>query len=380
MSLKDSHEKVKNYVLSYFSLYDIEFIPSTNCSVIDKGKILIFPVVLGVLTSFTGWHLMFQMTSMENLMDFTFNFNVTVAGVQTIITFICVNLIYKDDFFTVLKYFDDITTSEVEFLTKTRMDHLQSSISIAWKLIRVYFIGASILCLPLSFVGLIQLKLDAPLIYTIPGLPADTVFYYPVNIIVQPIHFYFIMESIVSMDCLFIVYLFYIRGELYAINSVAEQLINKEILESDCYKILLLVHRAHRKVMNKFSIISNVMWHFYWQKFFGVSLYMCGSFFVSKNDLFGVIPVTFTIFQLLLLSGPGQLISDCSEMLNNTFYMILWYEMKLKDQKNLLIMMIGAQKSIQPETLGIGQISIYTFVQVAKTAFSYAMFAYAVLL
>lgn len=136
MSLKDSHGKVKNYILSYFSLYDIEFIPSTSCSVIDKGKVLIFPVVLGVLTSFTGWHLMFQMTSMENLMDFTFNFNVTVAGVQTIITFICVNLIYKDDFFAVLKYFDDITTSEVEFLTKTRMDHLQSSISIAWKLIR----------------------------------------------------------------------------------------------------------------------------------------------------------------------------------------------------------------------------------------------------
>lgn len=136
MSLKESHNKIKNYVQSYFYLYEMQFIPSVNCSAIDKGKAFVFPVILTLLTSFTGWHLFFQMISMENLMDVAFNFNVTIAGIQTIITYVTVNLIYKNDFFTVLNYFDYITTSEANYFAKARLNHLQSSISISWKLVR----------------------------------------------------------------------------------------------------------------------------------------------------------------------------------------------------------------------------------------------------
>ncbi|XP_055703756.1 uncharacterized protein LOC129802163 [Phlebotomus papatasi] len=225
-----------------------------------------------------------------------------------------------------------------------------------------------------------MLKFDTPLIYTVPGIPSDSMFYYPVNIILEPIHFYYIMESIISMDSLFIMYLFYFRGELYSINSVAELLTDKKTLDKDGENILLMVHTAHRNTLNQLSILSNVMWHFYWQKFFVVCLCMCGSIFVINQDIFGVVPLAFTVFQLGLLCMPGQLIDECSEVLKDTFYMILWYDMKLKYQKSLLLMMIGAQKSIRPETLGIGEISIYTFVQVAKAAVSYAAFAYAVLI
>lgn len=235
---------------------------------------------------------------------------------------------------------------------------------------RTFFIGASIVSIPLSFVGLIETNFISPLFYTIPGIPPDSIFYYPVNIIFQPLHYYLLMETIVATDCLVFIYLFYFRGEIYAINSVAELLTDRDTVHKQCFRILLTIHRAHRDVLNKFSVISNVMWHFYGQKFFVVSLYLCASIFVfmkvTNTNMTGIILLTFVLGQLILLSVPGQLIDDCTDTLRTTLYMILWYDMKLKHQKYLLILMIGAQKSIQPETLGIGHISIYTFVQVNK--------------
>lgn len=230
--------------------------------------------------------------------------------------------------------------------------------------------GASAICAPLIFVGLSQTNYVSPMFYTIPGIPPDSIFYYPLNIFGQILLYCVIVESIVSMDCLFIIYLFYFRGELYAINSVAENLHDKEILDRQCYRILMIVHKAHINVLNKFEVISNVIWHFYFQKFFVLSLYLCVSFFffmkVSNTGLVGVVLFSFILSQLVLLCVPGQLIVESSETLCKTLYMILWQDMKLDDQRNILMLLIGAQRTIQLETFAIGQISIYTYVQVRK--------------
>lgn len=136
MVLKNTHKKLKKSILFYFSACAMQLIPETNFSIIDKAKVLIYPILLGMSVFFTSNHLLFQLTSLEKIVDFVFNFNLTIVGIQTSITFITVNIVFKRKFFTVLNFFDDIVNSYVSFLTNARMYHLESSISIAWRLVR----------------------------------------------------------------------------------------------------------------------------------------------------------------------------------------------------------------------------------------------------
>uniref|UniRef100_A0A3F2ZEN6 Odorant receptor n=1 Tax=Phlebotomus papatasi TaxID=29031 RepID=A0A3F2ZEN6_PHLPP len=367
MILKDYHEGLKKYILFYFSLYEVQFISLTNCSVIDKGKVLIFPLFLGVTSVFAVWHIFFQMASLDNIMDFTYNFNLSSAGFQTIITLLTI-LSSKTKFLTILEYLEDISTSNAEYFAEARENYLKNSISIAWHILRIFFIVSTVASIPVLVFGLYQTDFVSPLYYKLPGLSSNSTFYYPANIILQPIHYFLLMETIVATDLLIIIYLFYFRGEFYVINAVAELLTEKSILETNYERILLMIHKAHTTTLTNYSILYDVLWHFYCQKFFVVTLYLCASIFVfmkvTNSSIIGIILLAFVIAQLLLLCVPGQLIYNCSELLRNTLYSILWYEMKLKDQKDLLTMMITAERTIQPGTIAIGQISIITFVQV----------------
>lgn len=225
-------------------------------------------------------------------------------------------------------------------------------------------------CIPLTLPGLLQ-TIFMPMYYTIPGITSDNIFYGSVNIIGTIALFFLLVECTISMDCLFMTYLFYFHGEIYSINSVAKLLNNREILITQCDKVLRTIYKAHRKALKQFSFLYNVTWHFYFQKFFGALMYLCTGLFIfsriSNSIIFGIIIQTFALSQLLLLCIPGQLVKNCSESLRDTLYMSLWYELDIKDKRKLIIIMNGVHRGIHAETFGIGRISIFTFVQVFKS-------------
>uniref|UniRef100_A0A240SXU3 Odorant receptor n=1 Tax=Lutzomyia longipalpis TaxID=7200 RepID=A0A240SXU3_LUTLO len=379
--LKNSHEKLKNYINLYFSLYEMQFIPTLGCALIDRGKILVVPLMLGLAAFFSIWYLLVQMETLENIFALTFNVNITISSVQSIVTFLTINVMSKEKLLKALVFFDDIADTKVEHLTKSREKYLTKNLKIAWKIVRLYIIGILSGSLIFMVIGILQTNYTSPLYYRIPGIPSNSIWMRPLNIIVQTVLFYIYSGCIVNMDCLILSYLFYFRGELYAINAIAEMLCNKE---ENSKEILVTIYTAHRRILHEFSEIYNLLWHFYCQKLFAVSLYLCSGFFVfariNQSISIGVLLQSFIVCQLIILCMPGQLTDNCSEKLRGTLYMNFWYEMKLEDQKNLLMLMIGAQRNIQAKTIGIGRVSVYTLVQVIKTAISYALFIYAVLL
>ncbi|GAB0090709.1 hypothetical protein DMENIID0001_054610 [Sergentomyia squamirostris] len=232
-------------------------------------------------------------------------------------------------------------------------------------------------------VGLIQTNFISPTYYRIPGIPSTSMFFYPVNIIGQFFLFWCEVAMYIAMDCLFLIYLFYFRGEIQSITAVGKLLSGRDILRENCDRILRCLYRSHQTLLQEFSRFSVVLWHFYCHKLLAVILLTCSaSFAYSKTSsiVMGVILQIQTIALLAILCTPGQLLDNSSEELSETLYDSLWYEMKPKDQRNFLLIFKGAQRNIKAETMGIDKISFSTLVQGLKTAISYATFIYTVLL
>ncbi|XP_055707062.1 odorant receptor 4-like [Phlebotomus papatasi] len=105
-------------------------------------------------------------------------------------------------------------------------------------------------------------------------------------------------------------------------------------------------------------------------------------YFFFEDFSSSMVPGTFIlvamITQVFILCFFSQLLENSSESIFQALYLTKWYDMDLKDQKNILLLMIIFKNSIKIDTFGFGAISIYTFVQICKAAGSYAMVMYTV--
>uniref|UniRef100_A0A240SXY8 Odorant receptor n=1 Tax=Lutzomyia longipalpis TaxID=7200 RepID=A0A240SXY8_LUTLO len=379
-----AHEKLKKYIIFYFKVNKTEFVPPTRYSVINKGKKFLLPFLHGLMVVFSVWHLLFQMKSLENILELTFSINFTIAGIQTIVTIFTFNEFSSKKLMKTLKYFDNIIVSKEDFIAKTRRIYLRKNLKLAWIFVRLIIYGLGFGCLIFPTVGLFQTNFTLPMYYSIPGIPASSIFYKPVNCFGQYFLFHILCLSIVSVDAFILIFIFYFRGEFYSIISVATHLSDETTIQANAVKILRTIYKAHRNILQEFFAIYDVLWHFYCQKFFGICLYLCSSLFIfsklTNSIIVGIFLIAVVLVQLVVLSLPGQLIENCSNEFQQTLYMSLWYKMPIRDQKNFLFLMVGAQRQIQARTLGIGKVSVYTLVQVIKTAISYAAFMFAVLL
>ncbi|GAB0090706.1 hypothetical protein DMENIID0001_054580 [Sergentomyia squamirostris] len=381
--LKNSHDKVKQLIYLYFYVFEMQYIPTVRFKFINNGRLLILPLILAFSAFCNIWHFAYQVKSLDNVLDIAVNTNLLIAGVQIIFTVLVVNIGLKRYHLQVQRYFENIVESAEDFISDARKTHLSKSLEIANTVARGFSIAFIVTCQLYPAVGLYQTNYVSPFYYRIPGISSTSLFFYPVNILGQYYIYWHILFSFVAMDSLFLIYLFYFRGEIYSINAVSQMLSNQENLGSKCKVILRRIYLDHRELLEEFTSFSKVLWHFYCYRFLAVILLMCSSSFsYSRSNSFasGVVLQTLAISLLVILCVPGQLIDNCSVNLQETLYESLWYEMSLKDQRNFLLIFKGAQRNIKAETMAIDKISFSTSLQGIKTAISYAAFVYTVLL
>uniref|UniRef100_A0A7G3B2U4 Odorant receptor n=1 Tax=Lutzomyia longipalpis TaxID=7200 RepID=A0A7G3B2U4_LUTLO len=368
--LKTYNEKLSKLINKYFAIYEMQWIPTVNCAVIDRGKLFVFPLIFSFALFCTAWHLFFQMESLDNVLEVTFTSNLTIAYFQTIITILTINLYSKKDLVKVLNYFEDIATSKDEYLAAEREKYLGRNLQFAWKLVRIFLIGMSVESPVFPLASLLQSNFTRGLTYRIPGIPPNSIFFIPANTVGEILLFFLLVCVMIIGDTLLLIYFFYFRGEFLAITSLTDLLSRPPTSSNYHGNLLKKIYCSHQRALNEFSRLSNFLWHFYCQKLFGISLYLITSLFVfSKgNDslLIGIFLLIFIICQLAMLCIPGQLIDNCSEAFRERLYMNFSCEMNIKDQRNLLILMMGARKNISAQTFGLGKVSIFTLVQVKK--------------
>ncbi|GAB0090719.1 hypothetical protein DMENIID0001_054710 [Sergentomyia squamirostris] len=348
----------------------------------DKVKLLVPPVLLGYAVFCNMWHFLYEVKSLENILDISININFCIAGVQTGITIFVVNIGLKNNQLKVQRYFKKIAETSEEFLNKAREQHPNENLKAANTVVRTFVSVFMVSITIFPVIALYQTDFVSPLFYRFPGIPSRSLFFYPVNIIGQLFIYNYLIYSVIIMDCLFFIYLLYFRGVLHSITAVADLLSRKENLKN-CDRILQSIYEAHRELLDEFRSLSEVMWHFYCHKMSVMILFLCSCFFLySKTNSIasGLILQSMLLSLLIILCVSGQLLDNSSENLHETLYQSLWYEMQLKDQRNFLLIYKGTQRNIKVERMGIDKISFSTLVQVIKTAISYAAFMYTVLL
>uniref|UniRef100_A0A3F2ZEC9 Odorant receptor n=1 Tax=Phlebotomus papatasi TaxID=29031 RepID=A0A3F2ZEC9_PHLPP len=72
----------------------------------------------------------------------------------------------------------------------------------------------------------------------------------------------------------------------------------------------------------------------------------------------------------------GEFIKIRMERLSTTLYLTNWYDLKLKSQKSFLLVLGMTQREYGLKAAGLYNISIYTFIQILKMAFSWCAFMF----
>ncbi|GAB0090718.1 hypothetical protein DMENIID0001_054700 [Sergentomyia squamirostris] len=360
------HDKVKKLFFLYFYLYEVQFIPSIRYGIIDKGRLLVVPILFTLSIFCSSWHLLYEVQSLEDILDITVNVNVYVGAIQIIFNVAIVNIGLKRNHLRVQRYFERIVKTSEEFLTEAREKHLSKSLQEASLVVRSLSLLFAISFQFFPIVALYQTKLVSPMYYKFPGIPSTSLFFYPVNLIGQYCIYYSTIVYYIIIDCLFLTYLFYFRGEVHSITAVAELLSHKENLAKNCDRILRSIYGAHKNLLKEFGSLTEVMWYYYCFKFIAIIPLLCTSTFVyarTYSIVAGPVLQIICIALVNLLCVPGQLIDNCSDKLRETLYQTLWYEMKPKEQKKFLLIFVGTERYLNTKTIAIDKISFSTLVQ-----------------
>ncbi|XP_055681858.1 odorant receptor 22c-like [Lutzomyia longipalpis] len=96
----------------------------------------------------------------------------------------------------------------------------------------------------------------------------------------------------------------------------------------------------------------------------------------SLTDFLYICLIGCIFCQLALFCLFGQKIHEKSERIFIDLYLTKWYEMDVKDQKILLLIMKMSQKTLGLKAGGMYAIDSSMFVQVTKMCFSYATILY----
>lgn len=224
-------------------------------------------------------------------------------------------------------------------------------------------VGVIVNCYDLNRTGF-----TSPMLFLIPGIPEDSIFFYPTNIIFQVILYFSTMEMIIVSDAVIMIIIMYFQAELLVITEFLLKLEKEDKVAARAKTILKTVHEEHKRVMEMFNDISFSFWHTYFHKLLAIVLYLCFTFFALKSVISSLVVALLCAVSMVeeafILCYFGQIVRDASDTMAEALYMSKWYEMQVSDQKDLLMLMMRFKYPFKVETFAFGTISIYTFVQV----------------
>ncbi|XP_055701453.1 uncharacterized protein LOC129800810 [Phlebotomus papatasi] len=377
--LEENHEKLKKFVVFVFKVWRSEFLPDCRWKVLNDVKLFVHPTLLVSGLFCILWHIFVQMEDYSNLVELAFSIAFVISFYQALAVYFTVILGNKEEIFDILEYFDTLIYSSKTEIMNVRRKHLQENTKIALNATKIFLtfiaIGGSVL----TTYCLIVSEFHTPMLFEIPGIPPSSIFFYPVNLIYQYVVFISLLENIMTADALIMVTIMYFRGEFCALGEFINQLGD----EPSTKDLIRNLYKDHRTLLLKVRQLISSYWHLYFHKLLAITLYLICMYFVFEDFNSSMVAGTFVVVamitQAFILCFFSQLLENSSESIFRALYLTKWYDMDLKEQKNVLLLMIIFKNSIKVDTFGFGEISIYTFVQICKAAGSYAMVMYTVL-
>ncbi|GAB0094348.1 hypothetical protein DMENIID0001_096340 [Sergentomyia squamirostris] len=379
--LIQQHNRIKKCIYLYYKIWLCEFIPECRWKIVNKARHAIFPINLAFGLFCLLWHLLFQIE------DYGYDLALTCvycfATYQSYAVYIEIMLIRRKKIFSILKYFDKLVASQESLISDLRKQHLLVNTKLGFKWSMMFL---SLIAFAGTFVTSFHLYLtnySGAMLYTIPGIPESSLFFYPVNIIQQTVCYFSFLFNMTLADAVIMNMVLYFKSEFNALSDLTLQMDDSAVARKQGPYILNTIYRNHEEALVKLKELTQSFWHLYFHKLLAVMMYLCCTLYIfqslSSKIFIALLIVGAMTSQVFILCFLGQVVKDSSEGLYEAFYLTKWYEMTLSKQKIYLIMLINLQKTVTIETFAFGSISIYTFVQICKAAGTYAAVLYTVI-
>ncbi|XP_059608158.1 odorant receptor 85b-like [Phlebotomus argentipes] len=314
------------------------------------------------------WHLFLQIEDYSDLMDVAFTITLTTGFFQSFLLYFLLNLQNKDRILEIFEYFENLLASKDELLSVIRTKFYEKHMKIAHYCAR-YFLAATLFCWFFVAVFLTYLSgFSSPLLFTIPGIPKESVFFYPVNLISQTFLFLSGNEHVIISDVIIMIMIVFCQSEQESIANAISMLDSEDVAKNQGETILKTAFEAHLRLTEEAKALTQSFWHIYMMKLLIIMMYLCSMFMtfqdVDKVSFAVILSIFVMTSETFILCFFGEMLKSSSDRLPDAIYMTRWYEMKLKSQKIILILMTRFQHPVKVEAFGFGTISLYTFVQV----------------
>ncbi|GAB0099015.1 Odorant receptor [Sergentomyia squamirostris] len=379
-----NHSHLKTLLTIFFKAWTFGFISKSKFQLLNILRQSIYPLYIIHGGSCVLWHLFVQIHDYTDILDVGFNLTDLIGLYQALMIYLGIVIYNKQRILEVFEFYEDLLEDEDVIMVKLRKRHFGRSIRIAY-ICAKYFLMATLAAFFLV-VGYVLMKSDFRTImfFDTPGISRSSIWFYPVNLMHQFFLFFTSFELIIISDVVIMITIVYCQAELSAIAELISLLNRRGNLSGTKPGMLVRkISEVHLNIWMQTKKITAAFYHIYFHKLMSIMLCMCTMFLICHSpdpDIsVGLLGALVMILQALVLCYFGQLLADCSKKILDAIYMTMWYEMTVRDQKDLLMLMMRFRRPIKVEAFGFGDISIYTFVQICKAAVSYAAIIYTVL-
>uniref|UniRef100_A0A3F2ZDE7 Odorant receptor n=1 Tax=Lutzomyia longipalpis TaxID=7200 RepID=A0A3F2ZDE7_LUTLO len=332
--LEEYHERLKGVIFTYFRIWRCEFLPDCGLKAIRAIETSIYPLNLAFGIFCVVWHFIYQMV------DYGYDLALTIvyffAIYQCAMVFSEIMINHRDRIFEMLRFFDGWLKDTEPLIAEIRKKYLLINIKPGLKWTKIFLFFITFVGISVNSFHLYISNFSAPMLFTIPGLPKESLFYYPVNVIYGTILYFSILENIMIADAVVMIMILYFKSEFYTLAELVTKLNDTTTARNEASRILRITHESHFVALVKVKEITQAFWQLYFHKLFAIMIYLCCTLYIfnslNSSIFIAVLIVGAMTSQIFILCFFGQVIESSSELLFNNFYMTKWYEMKLRDQ------------------------------------------------
>uniref|UniRef100_A0A1B0GLL6 Odorant receptor n=1 Tax=Lutzomyia longipalpis TaxID=7200 RepID=A0A1B0GLL6_LUTLO len=373
-----NYSKIKQFLGFFLSIYPLGFLPNFKWKPLNNFKLLIFPA-LKLFAMYCSFFHLFELLNEEfDIMDMIITLIYIIGYFEWIMIYITIFISNKSGISQFFEHFDSAIEESPDEDVYTM--YFATNTKLAYQITRTFSIGIFASGVIITSAIIYFSKNHVPMYYIIPGIPSDSILFYPCNLPIQYITYFSLIGMVFGSDVILIIMFIFCDAELKAAIHLISLTNNPQNSPKNTIT-LKTINESHLKIIKIAEKLSKFCWQIYFHKFFTIIVYFCLVLIMIQSDdvplLIPLLGTLMTISEVFILCYFGQTLQDRSQNLPRALYTTNWYDWTLGDQKTLLFLIMIFQRPIKLETFGFGIVSIYTFVQICKASASYATILYA---
>uniref|UniRef100_A0A240SXU6 Odorant receptor n=1 Tax=Lutzomyia longipalpis TaxID=7200 RepID=A0A240SXU6_LUTLO len=365
----DQFERIVN-ILNFFKGI-LSFNLSQKLNEKFRKFLVLIPALMGIICVLCS--VMGSIGSDGDVVIFAFA-TILVISVSQVAVKIVSLFLYEVRIDKILQWFRSLyCTDENDINSQIFTNNLRKTEKIVDLVVRIflYSFGLSLIIL------LFHINMGHKLFLILPFIPKE---YFLLHTIGGTILLLYNIISLIITECTMMLIGIYFIGALSILSEIIKKLNESSNIPS-AGKLLRSIITLHIEILTNFNEFCDIFYFIFTIQLFTSVLLLLGIFYLLLQtmavlfvSIVGSIYCQFTLFCIF-----GQIIRGKSERIFTDLYQTKWYEMSIKDQKALLIIMRMSQKGFELRACGMYDIDFMMLVNVSKMCFSYCTILYALL-